>query len=43
MSGPYQRRDLSNCNAGRLRIANNRGIVSVKMVMAAKLSEFVYL
>ena len=23
VSGPYQRRDLSNCGAGRLRIANN--------------------
>ena len=30
MSGPYKRRDLSNCGTWRLRIANNSGILSVK-------------
>ena len=29
MSGPYQRRDLSNCGAGRLlRVAINCGVLS---------------
>ena len=32
MSGPYQRRDLSNCGAGRLRVAINCGVLSVKQV-----------
>ena len=31
MSGPYQRRDLSNCGAGRLRVAINCGVLSVKI------------
>ena len=30
MSGPYQGRDLSNCGVGRLRIAINCGVLSVK-------------
>ena len=30
VSCPYQRRDLSNCGAGRLHVANNCGILSVK-------------
>ena len=33
MSGPYQRRDLSNCGAGRLRVAINCGVLSVKNVL----------
>ena len=31
MSGPYQRRDLSNCGAGRLHIKNNCGVLTVKL------------
>ena len=30
MSGPYQGRDLSNCGVGRLRVAINCGVLSVK-------------
>ena len=30
MSGPYQGRDLSNCSIGRLCVAINCGILSVK-------------
>ena len=30
MSGPYQGRDLSNCGIGRLRVAINCGVLSVK-------------
>ena len=30
VSGPYQGRDLSNCGVGRLRVAINCGILSVK-------------
>ena len=30
MSGPYQGRDLSNCGVGRLHIAINCGVLSVK-------------
>ena len=30
MSGSHQRRDLSNCGAGRLCVANDFGILSVK-------------
>ena len=26
MSGPYQRRNLSNCGSGRLQVANNYGV-----------------
>ena len=29
MSGPYQRRDLSNCGTGRLCVAINCGVLSV--------------
>ena len=29
MSGPYQRQDICNCGAGRLRIAINCGILNV--------------
>ena len=29
MSGPYQRRDLINCGTGRLRVANDCGVLSV--------------
>ena len=31
MSGPYQGRDLSNCGVGRLRVAINCGVLSVKL------------
>ena len=31
MSGPYQGRDLSNCGAGRLHVAINCGVLSVKI------------
>ena len=31
MSGPYQGRDLSNCGVGRLRVAINCGVLSVKV------------
>ena len=27
MYGPYQRQDLSNCDAGKLRVSNNCGIL----------------
>ena len=30
MSDPYQRRDLSNCGAGRLHVAINCGVLSGK-------------
>ena len=30
MSVPYQGRDLSNCSVGRLRVAINCGVLSVK-------------
>ena len=30
VSGPYQRRDLSNCGAGRLPVAINCGVLNVK-------------
>ena len=30
MSGPYQGRNLSNCGVGRLRVAFNCGVLSVK-------------
>ena len=30
VSGPYQRWDLSNCGAGRLHVAINCGILSVR-------------
>ena len=30
MSGPFQKWGLSNCGAGRLCVANNCGILSVK-------------
>ena len=30
VSGPYQWRDLSNCGVGRLRVAINCGVLSVK-------------
>ena len=30
MSGPYQGRDLSNCGVGRLRVAINCGVLSVR-------------
>ena len=30
MSGPYQGRDLSNCGVGRLCVAINCGVLSVK-------------
>ena len=30
MSGPYQGRDLSNCGIGRLHVAINCGVLSVK-------------
>ena len=30
MSGPFQGRDLSNCGVGRLRVAINCGVLSVK-------------
>ena len=30
MSGPYQGRDLSNCGVGRLHVAINCGVLSVK-------------
>ena len=31
MSGPYQRQDRSNCGTGRLLVAINCGILSVKL------------
>ena len=31
VSGPYQRRDLSNCGARRLHVAINCGVVNVKL------------
>ena len=39
MSGPYQGLDLSNCGVGRLRVAINRGVLSVKV--GSQLSEHV--
>ena len=33
MSGPYQGRDLSNCGVGRLRVAINCGVLSVKALI----------
>ena len=38
MSGPYQGRDLSNCGVGRLRVAINCGVLSVKehLVMTSR-------
>ena len=33
MSGPYQGRDLSNCGVGRLRVAINCGVLSVKAII----------
>ena len=32
MSGPYQKQDLSNCGAGRLWVASNFGVLSVKIL-----------
>ena len=40
MSGPYQRCDLSNCGAGRLRVAINCGVLNVKEIID---SHYVYL
>ena len=31
MSGPYQGRDLFNCGVGRLHVAINCGVLSVKV------------
>ena len=36
MSGPYQGRDLSNCGVGRLRVAINCGVLSVKRSVSPK-------
>ena len=36
MSGPYQGRDLSNCGVGRLRVAINCGVLSVKAITREK-------
>ena len=36
MSGPYQRRDLSNCGCGMLRVVNNCGVLSVKALSYAE-------
>ena len=38
MSGPYQGRDLSNCGVGRLRVAINCGVLSVKDALSFLLS-----
>ena len=32
MSGPYQGQDLFNCGVGRLRVAINCGVLSVKVM-----------
>ena len=37
VSGPYQRRDLSNCCAGMLHVANESGVLSVKSSEISKL------
>ena len=39
MSGPYQGRDLSNCGVGRLRVAINCGVLSVKANRASETEE----
>ena len=38
MTGPYEGRDLSNCGVGRLRVAINCGILSVKERHGGRLS-----
>ena len=38
MSGPYQGRDLSSCGGGRLRVAINCGVQSVKLLGVAPLN-----